>query len=640
MFLAARSKALDVPAGSAEGEPTKAKLHRARRTWAWYLLVALAIAVYFGGIGSYPFLDPDEGRYAEIAREMLATRDFVTPHLNYVRYFEKPPLFYWLTAGAMGALGRTETAGRIVPALCGLATVLLVMAMGSKIGGQRAGLLAGWVYLTSLLPLVMARLLVIDGLFSLLLAGCWCCWWLGYACQEPKSQRAWYVGAWALLGLATMAKGPVAPVLTALLVMAFLALRRDLKALKTMAWWPGLLLWAVIVLPWHVSVSLRNPEFLRFFVVVQHIERFLGESKEHVRPAWFFFPIFILGLAAWGPMLLPAFAVAWRRGRSAIRLTKSAAGEGGKKVGTSDTAALYLLVWVAGVIIFFSASSCKLVPYILPAYPAAAVLVGWHLAEGGTRGRAAAWCAAAALLFLVLLAALPPVASSRQHYVPYAEIAPLGVGLQVILVACAATIGIAIWRRSLVPVALGLAVLIATPALIAATGKVARYRKVSTLAKALPHLPPEVRIAEWGCYDQSLGFYTRRRLVLVDDKSELVLADRAGKDRDFFLEGKRNLSRLAQGGPVLLNIDLEDWGKAQDLTMFEPVAANSGNLMLGNASFFRLTGLVPWPREAMHRPPILLYPRRSGRHGGKSGREAGRLAGAKLENEAREQREP
>jgi len=613
MFIAVGSTALDGPAGRAEGELTGGKPQRVGRTWAWCVLVALAIAVYFGGIGSYPFLDPDEGRYAEIPREMLETRDFVTPRLNYVHYFEKPPLFYWLTAGAMGALGRTETAGRIVPALCGLATVLLVMAMAAKIAGQRAGVLAGWVYLTSLLPLVMARLLVIDGLFSLLVAGAWCCWWFGYACQEPKNQRAWYVTAWALLGLATMAKGPVALALTALLVVAFLALRRDLRALKAMAWWPGLLVWAAIVLPWHVLVSLRNPEFLRFFVVVQHIERFLGESKEHVKPAWFFLPIFILGMAAWAPMLFPALAKAWRRGRSAIRLTKSGAGEGGEQVGTRDTAALYLLVWVGAVIVFFSASSCKLVPYILPAYPAAAVLIGWHLAEGGTRGRAAAWCGLFAALFLVLLAIALPIVNSRQNDVPHAAVAHLGLALQLILAAAALTIGIAIWRRSLLPVALGLAVVIATPALIAATGKVGRYRKVSTLAKALPHLPPEVRIVEWGCYDQSLGFYTRRRVILVHLVGELLLADRSGKDRDFFLEGKRNLPLLAQKGPVLLNIDLADWGRAQDLKMFEPVAANSGNVMLGNREFFRLTGLAPWPREAIHRPPILLYPRLSGR---------------------------
>lgn len=573
------------------------------------VVVALAAVLYFGALSPYPFLDPDEGRYAEIPREMLESGDFVTPRLNYVKYFEKPPLFYWAVAGAMAALGENESAPRIVPALSGLATVVLVIAVGAKVAGRRAGLLAGWVYLTSLMTLVMARLLVIDGLFSLLLAGAWCCWWFGYASQEMKSQRLWYVLAWACLGLASMAKGPVVLVLSAVLIGGFLLLRRDLRALKGMAWWPGAAIWALIALPWHVMVSVRNPDFLRFFVVVQNFERFFGETREHVKPFWFFLPIFIVGLFTWGPMAFPAFAAAARRARKAVRLTKGRMGEVEQQTDSRDAAALYLLLWVAIVICFFSASSCKLVSYIWPAYPAAALLIAWYLDEGGTRGRAAAWCAGAAVLLLILFALSARVIMVRQHDVPPGELAGLVLAFQAILAAGAVAICIAIWRRSWMPVALGLAVVAATPALVGGTAKVTGYGNMGALAAALPPLPTEVKVAEWKCYHQSLGFYTRRRVILVDTRSELSLADTLGKDREFFLRGKESIRHLAQSGPLLLNIDLHKGPQFGDLAMLEPVAVNSGNLLLGNASFFRLTGLAPWPREAIGRTAILLYPR-------------------------------
>jgi 4-amino-4-deoxy-L-arabinose transferase-like glycosyltransferase len=573
------------------------------------VVLALAAVLYFGGLSSYPFLDPDEGRYAEIPREMLESRDFVTPRLNYVKYFEKPPLFYWAVAGAMAALGENESAARIVPALSGLATLVLVMAVGAKVAGRRAGLLAGWVYLTSLMTLVMARLLVIDGLFSLLLAGAWCCWWFGYASQEMKSQRLWYVLAWACLGLATMAKGPVVLVLSAVLIGGFLLLRRDLRALKGMAWWPGAAIWALIVLPWHVMVSVRNPDFLRFFVVVQNFERFFGETREHVKPFWFFLPIFIVGLATWGPMAFPAFAAAARRARRAVRLTKGKMGEVEQQTDSRDAAALFLLFWVATVICFFSASSCKLVPYIWPAYPAAALLIAWYLDERGTQGRAAAWCAGAAILLLILFGLVARVMTGMQDDAPPGQLAGLVLAFQAILAAGAVAICIAIWRRSWLPVALGLAVAAVTPALIGATAKMTRYRNLATLAKALPALPAQVKVAEWRCYHQSLGFYTRRRVRLVDTRSELSLADTLGKDREFFLRGKESIQHLAQSGPLLLNIDQHKGPQLGDLAMLEPVAVNSGNLLLGNAGFFRLTGLVAWPQEAIGRTAVLLYPR-------------------------------
>jgi len=282
------------------------------------LVLTLAAVIYFAGLSGYPLLDPDEGRYAEIPREMLESGDFITPHLNYVKYFEKPPLFYWAVAGSMALFGQHEWAVRIVPAMAGFLTVLLIMALGKRFFGMRTGVMAGWVYLTSMVPLILARLPIIDGLFSFFLTATWGAWWLGYAAPAGQIKRLWFCAAWMCMGLACMTKGIAAIALTGLILFAFIIVRRDFNALRAMAWLPGLLIFALIVLPWHLAVSSLNPEFTHFYFVVQHFGRLMAE--EHSRPFWYFLVIFPAGMLFWTALFFPAMANAFKRAARAIKL--------------------------------------------------------------------------------------------------------------------------------------------------------------------------------------------------------------------------------------------------------------------------------------------------------------------------------
>ncbi len=589
--------------------------------WAlltWCGLLAAAGAMYFSGLGSYPLLDPDEGRYAEIPREMLESGDFVTPRLNYVKYFEKPPLFYWAVAASMAGLGETEMAARLVPAVVGLLTVALVIGLGSAMMGRATGHLAGWVYLTSLLPLVMARFLTIDGLFSLLLAATWAAWWLGYSSAAVRARRRWYTAAWLSLALAILAKGPVALVLTGLLVFSFLALQRDWAALRTMAWWPGVPLFAAVVLPWFVAVSICNPEFLHFFVVVQHWERFLGATQEHLKPLWFFLPLVPLGLGAWGIVSLPGLVAAAREALGGLR---SAAGsrrrandslEGNAAAGDQSTdrqrgAVLFLLTWVIIVVAFFSISKCKLVPYILPAFPALAILVAWYVQR--VRERAVLrWCAAITAVAVLALVLLVPHAARNQDTVPYAELTAVVTSMQVGLIAAAVVLCAAVFRPRLAPVGMGLVVMLVLPGLIAVMPDVAAHRKLGTMLKALPFpLPAEVKLAEWENYDQSFNFYTHKRIILIDKRGELEFGSRLGDAPAFFLSGAQAFRELADQGPLLANIDPERWPEVRTWGTLHPVGANCSNVLVANDSFFRLTGLIPWPDDAISdRSPVFM----------------------------------
>lgn len=583
---------------------------------AMILVMAAAAAVYFTGLSGYPLLDPDEGRYAEIPREMLETGDFVTPRLNYVKYFEKPPFFYWCVAGSMALFGAHEWAVRLVPALAGILTVFLIISFGNRFLGMRVGVLAGWVYLTSVIPMILARLPIIDGLFSLLLTATWGAWWSGYRSQDRKRRRRWYCASWACLGLAVMTKGIAAIALTGLIVGVFIAARRDWRALRAMAWLPGLAIFAIIVLPWHLTAGFRNPEFFHFYVVVQHFGRLMGE--EHARPFWYFWVIFPFGMLFWTAYLFPAATAAVKQALGALRLPrrgsrgkreapplsdeKTGAGEGG--------VSLYLIIWVGAVVGLFSLSRCKLVPYILPAYPAMALLVSRYLVHGGLAKTAVRWCAG---ITAVLLLALVPVAShyaQTQDMLPLADLKwPVRFGQGALLLG-GILLTVALFKRWVIPVATGIVLIAMMPTALMTVPLAAHYRKVGGFIKAMPDpLPEAVRVAEWRNFDQGLSFYTRRRTILVDNIGELEFGSQQGSQREFFLKGEESLKRLAREGPLLVNVRPGDWPRVQEWGMFRPVAANSTNVMVGNDAFFRLTGLVPWPDHEVTPPPLLLMPR-------------------------------
>ena len=559
-----------------------------------------AMFLYFAGLGSYPLLDPDEGRYAEIPREMLESGDFITPRLNYVKYFEKPPLFYWLTAGSMALFGQKEWAVRLVPAVAGFLTLLLIMGLGRTIFDGRNGVMAAWIYLTSVTPTVLARLPIIDGVFSLILTATWGTWYLGYKAQTKHSRRGWYCASWACLGLAVMTKGIAAIALTGLIVVGFIICRRDWRALLSFAWVPGLLIFAVIVVPWHWAVNSENPGFFHFYIVVQHFARLV--SHEHAKPFWFFVAIFPFGMLLWTAFFFPAVVKSFRKAFEAVRSLQGNREEG--------EAILFLVIWVVAVIGLFSLSSCKLIPYILPAYPAMALLMANFVKGRSFMKRSVLWAAAILAILLLVCAGVLMPAAMRQDALSMAELLPaIRVG-QAGLTLGGVFLLIALFKRRMIPFATGFAMVLLFPAMLMVVPSVAKYRKVGGFIKAMPSpLPGDIRIAEWRNYDQALSFYSGRRTILVDEKGELEYGSSLGDNSDYFLKGEESLKRLAMDVPLLVNIRPGAWPKVRSWQTLQPVAANSTNVMVGNEAFFRLTGLKPWPDSAITPPPLLLMPR-------------------------------
>ncbi len=582
-------------------EPSGAIFWSQRKTvWAAVGVLAMAMLLYFAGLGSYPLLDPDEGRYAEIPREMLETGDFITPRLNYVKYFEKPPLYYWITAGSMAIFGQKEWAVRLVPAVAGFLTLLLIMGLGKRIFDGPTGVLGAWVYLTSVIPIVLARLPIIDGVFSLFLTATWGTWYLGYKAHAKPKRRIWYCISWACLGLAVMTKGIAAIALTGLIAGGFILCRRDWRALLSFEWMPGLLIFALIVVPWHWAVASRNPGFFHFYIVVQHFARLV--SHEHAKPFWFFMAIFPFGMLLWTAFFFPALVKSLKKAYQALRLPRGAQPHG--------EAVLFLLIWVFAVIGLFSVSTCKLIPYILPAYPAMALLIAYFIRGQEQLKRSVRWFAAILGMTLLLCVWAMMPAAMRQDTLTMSELVPAirvgqaGLSLGgIFLLVC-------LFKRRLVPFATGFAMVLLFPAMLMIVPSVANYRKVGGFIKAMPRpLPREVRIAEWRNYDQALSFYTGRRTILVDETGELAYGRSAGDHEDYFLTGEESLKKLSEAGPLLVNIRPDHWPIVRKWGTMQPVCANSTNVMVGNEAFFRLTGLEPWPDSAIKPPPLLLMPR-------------------------------
>ncbi len=346
-----------------------------RRRWERFALVACVGALLcLTGLGRPALWEPDEGRYAEVAREMLASGDYTTPRDDWVRYFEKPPLMYWLTAASVRALGPSEFAVRLPSALFSIGQMLLVAALGEVMFGPEAALPAALCLGLSPLFFGFARFLTLDPALAFLVCAGLASFYAG-AREELFSRgraRAWFGAAAACAALGTLVKGPVALVLVAGVALVYMLVDRQGWRILQIPWFSCALVYAAIALPWFILAARRNPEFARFFIVHEHIERYL-QSTEHQWGVWFL-PVVALG-GAWPWVCFVPFAV----------LDLRADGRASRR-----SAFNFLVTWLCCVVVFFSVARSKLGSYVLPGLPPLAILAGY----GAVCAREQSSCAA------------------------------------------------------------------------------------------------------------------------------------------------------------------------------------------------------------------------------------------------------
>jgi 4-amino-4-deoxy-L-arabinose transferase-like glycosyltransferase len=348
------------------------RLKRVDRTLFVLLLLAVLLLVFEPGV--VPLFEPDEGRYAEVPREMLATGDFVTPRLNGVLYFEKPPLYYWSIAASMALLGQTELAVRLPGKLASVSMVLLAIAFARRRWGTRTGLLAGLILATSILLVALARIALIDPMLSAALAAAsfsFAAFAEDDAAGEARRARRSLYGFYAACAAAILLKGLVGVVLPGGAIVVWVLVTGRWRTFPRI-FSPGpLLLFLVLAVPWHVAMALRHPDFLQFYFVHEHFQRFATTGHRRTGPAVYFVPVLVVGFLPWTGFF-GRFRETWPGlSREAWR---GRATEG------------FLWIWSLLVFAFFSASQSKLIPYVLPIWPALCVLLALGMERARARG--------------------------------------------------------------------------------------------------------------------------------------------------------------------------------------------------------------------------------------------------------------
>jgi 4-amino-4-deoxy-L-arabinose transferase-like glycosyltransferase len=332
-----------------------------RDAWALLILVGLCLALFFVRLGGMALLNQDEGRHATTSKEMVQTGDWLTPRFNGENFYDKPALFNWFVAACFVVMGFTEFAARLPAAVLGLATVLVTFALGRRMFGRTVGLLAGAALATSGEFLVLSRVVVHDISLTFAQTGTLACFYFVFTTGGVVRKR-WLLLFYAAAAVAVLAKGPVGVVLPALIIGLFLLLIRrwDLIRQTLLCPW-GILIFLVIACPWYVAMSLQHDDYVRSFFLEKNLGSFLGIGKpDHPQPFFYYVGILFGGFFPWS-CFLPVALV-------------HTAGPPGRK---NRQPLLYLTIWLCTVFVFFSVATSKLSTYILPLFPAAALLVAY-----------------------------------------------------------------------------------------------------------------------------------------------------------------------------------------------------------------------------------------------------------------------
>ncbi|MFA7242720.1 MAG: glycosyltransferase family 39 protein [Sulfuricellaceae bacterium] len=473
-------------------------------------LLILVLFVWFGTLDYRNLVRPDEGRYAEIPREMAVSGDWLTPRLNNLKYFEKPALQYWATAAAYNVFGEHHWTARLWSALTGFAGLLLAWYSARRLWGEPTGRYAALVLAGSLLYAIIGHINTLDmGVTFFMFLGL-----AGFLLAQREGategdNRLWMHVVWAALALSVLSKGLIGMVLPGAVLVIYTLIQRDFTIWKRLHFLTGVPLFFAIAAPWFIAVSNANPEFFHFFFIHEHFERFLTKGHNRYHPWYTFIPILALGILPWLTMLFPALGRAWKPEPGRFQPKR------------------FLLVWAVFIFVFFSVSSSKLPSYILPIFPALALLIGAYLPQA--KARSLFWMVMpVAVLAAVALVLSPFSVMFASDEVPLALYQQYAIWLEVAaLVWAVGAIAALYWlRRERVThglVALGLCTLFAGQLALLGHDTLSPASSAAHLAPQIrPYLKPDAPFYSVGMYEQTLPYYIKRTVTLVKYQDEMA----------------------------------------------------------------------------------------------------------------------
>ena len=473
------------------------------RGLGWVAWLVLAVA-WFATLQLRPMFDPDEGRYAEIPREMAVTGDWLTPRLDGLKYFEKPPLQYWATAAAYSAFGVSEWTSRLWTVGLAFACLPMVFGWTRRLYGRNAALAAIAALAVSPYFGIVGHLNLLDPGFSFWLTGAVFAFTLAQSSQMGSGdERRWMLVAWVAAALAILSKGIVVGVLTGGSLVVYSLIERDVRPWKRLHALVGVPLFLLVAAPWFIAVSMRNPDFPEFFFIHEHFARFLTTVHQRVEPWWFFLPPLLLGVLPWGLSLAGASVRAWRDA-GPTQLFKPLR---------------FLLIFSGFTLVFFSASGSKLAPYIQPLFPPLAAVVGVYVADRVSFLRTTA--VITAVLVSVVALGLLVYSALHNSFVPREALLWAAIAVVAMIVAVIAS------RRqrdgvAAPVVATAAAAAVAWQSFMMALGAVPPEHSARDLVAAVkPHVHPETALYSVGQYRETISPYLERTLTVVEFAGEL-----------------------------------------------------------------------------------------------------------------------
>lgn len=494
-----------------------------------------AVAVlWIAPLGLRALIHPDEGRYAELSLHMLQSGDWVTPRLNGILYFEKPAFQYWIGAISMLLFGINEFAARLWPGLSGLLTVVAVGVTARRLWNPESGAFAAMAAAGMFWIIANSHFLSLDTGVTFFLTLTLCGFLLAQRAGVTDSGRRhcmWL--AWAAMAGAMLSKGLIGLVIPgASLVIYSLATRR-LDLWRRMHWFSGIVLMLALAAPWFILAAQRNPEFLQFFFVHEHFQRFLTTEHRRSGPVWYFLPFLLAGLIPW-TSLLPSLL----RHRPVANTAEGI------------DARVFILSWTGFVFCFFSLSGSKLPSYILPMFPALALLMGSYLAQADPRKLR--WhlllpsaLALGALAYSPFMGRHASPQSPEALYLELADYVAAGAAMFLVLALLSWwQLGLGRRRRGIMAVTLGS--LLAFTVVMWGHDAYGRIKSSKDVVAAIAgKITPATTIYSVRYYDQTFPFYLRRPVILVDYEDEFSFGQRQEPDKwiptlDAFIERWNN----------------------------------------------------------------------------------------------------
>jgi len=476
----------------------------------WLLLTGFCAFLFFFGLAYFGLLGADEPRYAQIAREMLARYDWITPTLGGKPWLEKPALYYWQAMVAYRMFGVSDWAARLPSAVDATMMVVTVYLFLRRF---RPGFQLDGALMTASASGVIgfARAASTDMPLAAMFTIAMLAW---YAWHETDG-KYYLACSYVFLGLAVLAKGPVAPFFALVIVGIFAVSKGDYRLVARTLWLPAIGLFVLTVLPWYIAVQLKNPEFFRVFILEHNLGRFGKDLYHHTQPFWYYVPVGLLGLAPWTMFIsvatVESVRVWWREKKELFE--------------SKDPLPVFLIIWLILPIAFFSLSSSKLPGYILPALPAGTLLLAEYVrrhvaADASENNRPNVIL----IVMHALIASLPVVAALMmqyivfQHRLPWNRATAISAGFAAVL---AIGITLTLYRPqglrmlrfvTLVPVVLGLgaALRLGAPALDASLSARPLAQEINRVDnRSLPVAVLRVsRETEYG-----LHFYRNQRIA-------------------------------------------------------------------------------------------------------------------------------